>query len=44
MPVPPNGLEMSRPVQRLDSISNSTRRSWPGRLHRIVRPLQRMKG
>jgi len=31
-----NGLDMSRPDQILEPILDPFRRSWPGRLHRVV--------
>ena len=40
---PPNGLEIAKhpvgepPGQLLKPILDSIRRSWPGRLHRVVR-------
>jgi hypothetical protein len=40
----PNGLEIAKhpvgepPGQLFDTTSNPIRRSWPGRIHRVVRP------
>ena len=36
----PNGLEMSRPASQDEYRMKMLNLGWPGRLHRVVRPLR----